>query len=243
MRRASFLGVLLGLSAGCGAVTLPPASAPPPSLPSLDHPDPEPKIGFSRVVFTTDVPAGVYEVTDQRGRNGKVVRAIDRTPVCEPTPCAALLAYGDHELEFFAVDREHFGTVKVHVDKDEKIVNQTLNLRHEPVTHFVGIMGAIVGVGLVSLAAIWALQKEMTPQGNRDLAFTGLGTVAVGGLMMLLSPVQKREGATTQWSRPTSQGAAPAPYVPPVREPETPPLSSFPSPGGRVVGAALGFRF
>src|SRR5438045_3226945 len=102
--RFNFFLVSLIFTQACAPVrTVPPPAVPDQSLPPVAGPLPEPGGGMARVVVSTDVPARVERITAMTEQLERHVGTRDVPSIsllCEATPCAVTLPYGDYELVF-----------------------------------------------------------------------------------------------------------------------------------------------
>lgn len=194
----------------CAPVVIAPPPLPPPTIPSL--PGDAPAAGFTRVRLTTDVPARVYLHADAVGgtvgRGGRVIKTL----VCDETPCAFVVAYGDHELdvegsESAAVNElgEHqsyasrTATVVVHAHAPQVVLNQTLGSSSSPPAR--AFAGGLIGLGVVLAIGAGALAKSQ-PQ-NRDTAVGllvgGASSFALGAIILAAVPSVEQPAATREW--------------------------------------------
>lgn len=163
-------------------------------MPAIDEPPPEPANGVARVLISTDVPARVHRLTT--GPDGELL--------CETTPCAVTLPYGDHRVTFVGTkDRARFSTATVRVKAPTEIVNHTLGRGDtNPVGALLG-GGAVVGGTLVltfALAlALHARKHHESAEPARNLAIGGLGSILGGAILMGAFPSTEQPGSTTQW--------------------------------------------
>lgn len=181
-------------------------------MPALETTPPEPESGMARVIFETDIRARISRVSTGKERNELL---------CEETPCAVTLPYGDHQVAFVALDEGgRTSTATIHVRRPTEVVNHAVGRHHaNPGTILGGVVmmaGAVLlGIGL-GMAKADRQQHRQSSQTAKDLAFTGLGGIVGGGLLMAVFPGVHQEGATTQWS---------------------------PEPAGRTIGGSIGVRF
>lgn len=202
-RRLVLLATSLTL-VGC-AVPMAPPPAPAARMPRLSHAPPEPGEGMARVFFDTDTPAKVEQVTGQ-GR-----RHTEWALLCERTPCAVTLPYGDHEVRFtgLAAREDRSSAIVVHVRRATEVVNHTLGERRAGVGSALGAGLAVVGG--ISLGVAIGLARGRasadTLEVARGAALFGLGSLGVGAFFAIGDPVRYHEGATTQWSPPPARAA------------------------------------
>lgn len=202
-----------------------PPPRPPATMPALEPEPPEPESGLARVLISTDVPARVVRVSSgvisSVGLRSRSLTLSDL--LCDTTPCAVTLPYGDHEIELRGLrDGTRHSKTTVHVRRPTEIVNHTLGKSTlnpgQALGGFVALTSAVVlGVGL-GLAA-GAEARHQSAEGPRDVAVGGLVGVVGGLVIMGMFPSTRQEGSTTQWS--------------PERAPA----------GGRTIGGSWGFRF
>ncbi len=206
--RAVFVSLLLlpVAAAACSpVVTLAPPAAPPPSLPAVGAPPVGADSGLARVLVSTDVPASVSRIVH-------VYRGPSRELLCERTPCALTMPYGDYELELSAsADPDRTSTVIAHVNASTVAVNHILGVRHASPGRAPGavLLGLGVLTVLVGVAVAGAGAKAGGSSGERtaggEVALAGLGVIALGGLVLAASPTTEQQGATTEWSPPAAK--------------------------------------
>lgn len=196
-------------------VAAPPA--PPRAMPALDAEPVEPAGGMARVFLDTDVPARVVRITTgsvdrENPHLLRPTRAVAmRELVCEATPCAVTLPYGDHELTFEGLaDAGRESRTTIRVRRATEVVNHSLGQDRTSGAAFFGGLLAATGVVL----AIFAGYAASDPRYRGSDAPTGLaigGAVGmIGGLSLAAAfPHTRQDGATTQWS--------PGPSAPAVR--------------------------
>jgi hypothetical protein len=176
-------------------------------------PDAAPESGFARTVFSSDIPARVERVDHitVRYREGT-----SRTLLCNPTPCAVTLPYGDHEVVFTAIaDAERTSTVTVHARERTVVVNHTLGQVHHSPGQAGGAGALVFGILLVSIAAGIAaaphhdgsVMSTDEKQALGGLALGGLVSITVGGIVLAASPTTIQDGATHQWNPPPQKVA------------------------------------
>lgn len=214
---ATFLAIALPLQTGC-VNTLPPPPPPATSIPATTVAEPDGSSGMARVLFTADLPARVESLSHGRTgqSHGRPTYGTLRQILCEVTPCTVTLPYGDHDVQFAAIDTDagRASTVVVHVTQPTVVVNHVLG-RHETGS------GAVIG-GLAILTGLIlsgvALGAAIGGYGGTAKNFGIATAAALGGgvLVWALFPSTVQDGATNQWS---------------------------PAPQGKVVGGSLGFRF
>jgi hypothetical protein len=163
--------------------------------------------GIARVVIATDTRARVDRVSRVHFRNfSKREPAYSTELLCETTPCAVTLPYGDHELEFLGVDdpdRKSTATLGVH--EGTVVLNHTLGRER---THPWRIASwVLLGSGaalLVSGGAIAVASGDKRSNETLDtysaLFASGLGALAVGGVVLFLTPTLEQPGSSTEWS-------------------------------------------
>jgi hypothetical protein len=167
--------------------------------------------GLARVLVSTDVPASVTHVgwiegTAQRGSMHGTVTEL----VCERTPCALTLPYGDHELQFAAIDdRERSSTAVVHVRQSTVVVNHTLGRRHTPAGQGLGGALTILGIMTAIGAGVWGKNAQPGDSAAAIVAGSGLATSLLGVAVMGTYSTIEQPGATRSWSppAPASTGA------------------------------------
>jgi hypothetical protein len=181
---------------------------PPRVMPPLEAVPPEPESGLARVLFETDVPARITRVSTGHVGSGLRARGASiEELLCERTPCAVTLPYGDHALSFTGLtEGGRRSTATIRVERATEIVNHTVGRQHANpgtiVGALVGITGAVIlGVGL-GLAKQQSDHHRPTSAAAANLALAGLGGIVGGGLLMGLFPGTHQEGSTTQWSTP-----------------------------------------
>ena len=206
------------LATACVPVEIAPPPEPPPTIPSLPgDATTTPAAGFTRVRLTSDVPARVYLHADAVGAaRGRGPRDIE-TLVCERTPCAFVVPYGDHEVLVQGTEpaenarregesyAERSGAIVVHAHAPEVVVNHTLGWQHSPAGR--AGAGTLIGMGVVLAIAAGALTKNAhaTPDAAVGTAVAGLGAIVLGSVILGAVPSVEQPGATREWTPP--QGA------------------------------------
>ena len=210
--RFAFLSLFVSLSAvGCAAGTVPVEAppAPAPSMPDVGIPDVAPDAGLARVLISTDVPARVVGVAELAlATHRGLATGTSEHLVCEATPCAVTLPYGDHELVFKALDDPERGsTVTIHVLQSTVVVNHTLGRRHESKAPAWG--SVLIGAGIIVLGVAAVLAGEQGRDGSADYqpgiaaaALGGFGGIIAGGIIIRASPTTVQDGSTTEWTPP-----------------------------------------
>jgi len=173
--------------------------------------------GMARVVLATDVPSRVERVTHRVARIDRETAPVSTLGgeglLCAETPCVVTLPYGDHELVFKGTrDHERGSSTMLAVRRPTVVLNHTLGRVHVPRGQTVGWIlalsgGLLLGVGL-GLAANDQNRRGVFEPTASSLALAGLGTITLGGIVSLIFPSTKQEGASTQWSPPGSSAAA-----------------------------------
>jgi hypothetical protein len=195
-------------------------------VPATSAPEVSADAGLARVLVSSDVPARVEEVKHIQVayRHGT-----SRELLCEETPCAFTLPYGDHEILLTAMgDPERSGSTVVHAREGTVVVNHTLGRRHVPNGQGAGVALIVLGAATAVVAAGFAesmSRKADTSAGDKQAVVgtfvAGLGAIGLGCLFLAASPTMEQPGSTTQWSP-----------------------ASAPPPAKRVgIGASLGFKF
>jgi hypothetical protein len=169
---------------------------------------------MARVLVSTDVPARVGRLQTLAASDGtrRVSGTVDDL-LCERTPCAVVLPYGDHELSFQATDEpERTSSTIVHVHESAVVVNHSLGRRHASEGRGAGVALAVVGLLVTcgSLGVMSAAQKAgsaQDPSAPRAAIGVGLGLLVLGGLVSAAAPTTVQPGATTQWS-PAQNGGS-----------------------------------
>jgi hypothetical protein len=180
---------------------------------------------MARVLISSDAPARVTRVLTLAGAVGvRSMRGNVEELLCETTPCAVTLPYGDHELRLVATgDPRRAGTLVAHVHESTVVINNTLPRHNDPNGHAAGV--ALVLVGLLTAGSAAAA----APRANTDafvggVAGVGVAAVLAGFVLMGAYPRTVQPGASREWS--PSPASAP---------------SSATSSG--TVGLSLGGRF
>ena len=193
--------------------TLDPPPRPPPTMPALDEVPKEPESGMARVLISTDVPARVDRLTTgsaSRGLRASYVRLDDL--LCESTPCAVTLPYGDHEIAFTSLKdgTRHSSPIIVRVRKPTEVVNHTFGRSTSNPGQVLGGLAVLTGVVLVGVALGVQVHQQKTGERSTDvpanLAMGGGLSILGGGVLMAIFPGIHQEGSTTQWS-PTIGGS------------------------------------
>ncbi len=220
-RTAVAVLLLAALSSTACTRTIPPPPAPAPAMPALEAQPGEPESGMARVFFSTDVPARVTRVTTGSVSRGWRTYGVKLDGLlCESTPCAVTLPYGDYEIAFEGVaNDDRRGAAVVHVRRPTEVVNHHLGKKEASAAHSLGIGLAGLGVVLLGVLVGVAETTKPTPQARQvaqGLAAGGLGSLFLGGTLMMASPEIHQEGSTTQWA---------------------------PGTAGRTIGTGVGVRF
>jgi hypothetical protein len=209
------------LATGCATTELAPPPTPPATLPVIagDATTP-PAAGFTRVRLTTDVPARVYLHSDAVG-NGRGPHEI-RTLVCETTPCAFVVPFGDHELVIEGTEsneedamgsRASFanrsGATIVHAHGAEVVINETLGWHHSPAGRAVGagmmFLGTVVTIVGVAMATVKG--NAGANDAGPAVVASGLGSFVVGGIILAAVPSVEQPAATREWTPPATATA------------------------------------
>lgn len=211
------IALLLLLSqAACVTQRVPPPRAPDPSMPDVGV-LPDGGGGMARVVIATDVPSRVERVTHHLARLDQQTAPLSVIGgaglLCEETPCAVTLPYGDYELVFTGKkDHERGSTTTLVVRRPTVILNHTLGREHTPAGQGLAWLLATTGAVFLGVAlGIAADQSALRATGSTapGLALGGVGLMSLGGIVSLASPSTKQEGASTQWTPPgPTAGAA-----------------------------------
>jgi hypothetical protein len=212
------------LSTGCATTVLPPPPAPPETLPVIaGDATPAPAAGFTRVRLTTDVPARVYLRADALGGTRKYGPREIRTLVCETTPCAFVVPFGDHELETTGSESkelnemgestsyaERTARTVLHAHAPEVVLNETLGWQHTPAGRVAGasmiVLGMVVAIGAADVAKGTGNSSSSAAGG---LAVAGLGSIVLGGILLAAVPSVEQPASTREWTpKPTATAGA-----------------------------------
>jgi hypothetical protein len=202
-------------AAACAPTNVVPPPAPPQaSYPSeITVPEVSAESGLARVVISTDVPARVerleHIIVSYRSGTSRVL-------LCDPTPCAVTLPYGDHELVFTAkADAERTSSATIHAREQTVVVNHALGQLHHSSGEGTGVALLLTGLLIVGIAGGVAAAENKNGGMSTDakqvvgvLALAGLGSLAVGGIVLAASPTTIQEGATRQWNVPAKAASA-----------------------------------
>ncbi len=205
---------ICGSTTGCVRAVDPPPR-PPASMPDLDAVPPEPNNGMARVIISTDVPARVraWSLRVTSGSMSTLRRSgsvrLDEL-LCESTPCAVTLPYGDHRLAFSGVeDTSRWSTITIRVRRPTEVVNHVLGESTSNAGTALGIISVVAGAVLIGIGVRLAKNgNDQERATGRDYALGGLGAMLGGGLVMTLFPVTYHNGSTTRWSPEQSVPAA-----------------------------------
>jgi hypothetical protein len=160
--------------------------------------------GMARVVLSTDLPARVVRVSALRATSGpRHFHGDVGELLCETTPCAVTLPYGDHEVRFTALgDPERTDATLVHVAQSTVVVNHTLGRSHTNAGH--GLGGFVLGLGVVTtfVAAGLGMKASSSTTAPAAAAAAGFGMIALGGVLMGVAPNTEQPGVSTVWSPP-----------------------------------------
>ncbi|HEX3770404.1 MAG TPA: hypothetical protein VHV30_06050 [Polyangiaceae bacterium] len=215
MNRSLVVASLLAAWTPACAV-LPPPAEPEATIPDVALPKVADDAGLARVIIETDVPASVSHLSEgeeswrYRGRDVTV-----RTLLCEETPCALTLPYGDYEIEATAIDdpRRKIATV-VHVGGNTVVVNEILPRPLNQPARGGGIAAVTLGLvtagmGIVIAALASSPASNVGSNGGTVGAITsvsGLGLAGFGTVLLATNP-SEQAGVTRQWTPPPSAAA------------------------------------
>ena len=204
------------LTTACRPVVIAPPPLPPATIPSLPgdaHADATtPAAGFAQVRLTTDVPARAYLHADAVGGTGRQGPRSIETLVCEKTPCAFVVAYGDHELDVEGTESatvnelgEHqsysnrTATVIVHAHAPEVVLNQTLGSASSPPARALAGGLMVLGAALVIGAGGVARSEPQSGGTVGGLLIAGASSLALGGIILAAVPSIEQPAATREW--------------------------------------------
>jgi hypothetical protein len=219
MNRSLVVASLLAAWAPACAV-LPPPAEPEATVPDVVAPKVAEDAGVSRVLIDTDVPASVARVLEGEASFGGWHRGgtrdiTFRTPLCEETPCAVVLPYGDYEIEATALDdRERKVSTVVHADASTVVVNAILPVRLNRLARgagigaiAIGLTAAAVGIGVAALGS--SPSSNVGASGGTlgaVTALSGLGLAGFGAVLLATNPLEQA-GVTREWTPPPSAAA------------------------------------
>lgn len=206
------------LATGCTPTMLAPPPAPPEQVPVIaGDTTASPAVGFTHVRLTTDVPARVYLRSDVVGyphADMALGRHGIKTLVCETTPCAFIVPYGDHELVIEGSESkeegalgqrtsyaDRTGTTIVHAHGPEVVINESLGLQHFPAGRAVAagmiFLGMVVAIGAAVIAKDSGASRSTTAAG---VAVGGLGSIVLGGVILAAVPSVEQPAAAHEWT-------------------------------------------
>lgn len=204
-----FVVMLAAALGGCGAVSVDPPKAPAAEIPKVEHPESPPEPGMTRIILDANGDdAKVTEVLETaEARSGMSYAFAERKkPVCI-TPCVVDMKPGVHTLSFESRVDDRASYVDVQVGSRSKAVRHAMGhpLRKsggEVWAHALTWLGLTV-VGTAALA--WADAKAEGGEVAREVrgparaaAFAGLGLMAGGITLMIVSPPTYQPGSTTE---------------------------------------------
>lgn len=213
--------VTLAFLAGCGPQRLPPPQAPAREVPAnVDVPDDPPAPGTGRVLLDADgEKAKVLEVTGSAtaAAGGYTATIVGVKPLCT-TPCVVDLPYGSHPLVFHSTtDEARASEVDLDVGPKPKVVRHAMGERRSGgAMQSIGSSLLVLGVLAAGTGAIlWAVGSA-NPQGgslgSTGQLVTGIGAagIAISIPLLILGRPTERPGATTEWTVPRAEPAAPS---------------------------------
>jgi hypothetical protein len=203
-RRRLALLPAMALTGAC-VHEVPPPQPPERTMPPVASVPQTARPGLAQVIIATDVPArvGLRDAYGNDVPSRHEGAAAGR--LCPTTPCVAVLPAGQYALDFWGIeDRGRLSSSWITVTHDTEVVDHTLGRQNASVAQPIGIVLLGVGAVLLSWAAFDAVASA--DQSHRDsstdaaLALTGLGSAAVGGVLLGVSPTTLQRGTTTQWT-------------------------------------------
>src|SRR5260370_16506950 len=160
-----FLASLLFTQACAPVRTVPPPTVPDQSLPPVAGPLPEPGGGMARVVVSTDVPARVERITAMTEQLERHIGTRDVPSIvllCEATPCAVTLPYGDYELVFTGIaDPGRTSSATLHVRAETVVMKHTLGQVRHASGQAAGAVLVITGIILLGVAGGLATSQTL----------------------------------------------------------------------------------
>jgi hypothetical protein len=164
---------------------------------------------MARVVVSTDVPARVERITamtEQLERHIGTKEVPSIALLCEATPCAVTLPYGDYELVFTGIaDPGRTSSATLHVRAETVVLKHTLGQVRHARGQTAGYALVVTGIILLGVAGGLATSQTLPRASSSTVggfALAGLGGLALGGVVLAASPTMRQEGATSEFAPP-----------------------------------------